>query len=278
MTYARRGLAVAATASLLSFSAGCVPLSDHRKLEDRCNEQEKYINAHRDEVKEFEKREQLLTMQRRELEKQLDLTRTRLEKSERFRGEMEKNRAKSLVMDASTGPAPPPMLGGFRVNPMSGGIVLENDVLFSAGKSELKASGKKALDEIIGKMNGPDFSKYSIRVDGHTDQDPVTKSRALNVDNWGLSAQRALVVLRYLEGHGIASERLFIAGFGSQRPLVGMAPISHPIEKIEKGEKTDKKHGTKKHVKTEKAHVERGDDGAKAQNRRVEIVLFEKKV
>ena len=161
--------------------------------------------------------------------------------------------------------------GGFKINPSSGGIVLEHDVLFSPGKSELKTTGKKALDEIIGKLNSTEFSRYAVRVDGHTDSDPVSKSKGTNVDNWGLSANRALVVLRYMESHGITSGRLFCAGFGSQKPLCGsIAPAEMPVKtEIVHKHTTKKGHGSKTIIES------KHDDPTTAQNRRVEIVLFQ---
>lgn len=278
MIHSWRGLAVAALA--LSASAGCVPLNEHRQLEEKCKEQERFIQKHMSELKEFQTREQTLTMQARAKEQENQLLRNRIEQSERARAELERSKGAS-IQPASYGGSGPVLTGGFKVNPASGGIVLENDVLFAPGKSELKASGERTLSDLIAKLNGPELSRYAVRVDGHTDSDPVVKSKGSNVDNWGLSAQRALAVLRYLEKHGIHSDRLFLAGFGSQRPLVGVAEISHrgsaSMEPAKHGSKKRGSHETKHDAKHEHVVVAH-DDPSKAQNRRVEIVLFERKL
>jgi outer membrane protein OmpA-like peptidoglycan-associated protein len=276
MVHSLRGLAAAAALAVLSSSAGCVSMQEHNRLKEQFEGQEKYVQAHKDEVKEFEKRERLGTMQKIEQQKQFDLLLARLEKSERLRKEGEST--KTVVASVTPEATAAPMLTGFQINKDTGGIVLENDVLFSPGKSELKGEGKKELDKIISKMNTSDFSRYQIRVDGHTDSDPVTKSKGTNVDNWGLSAQRALCVLRYLEGHGITSDRLFCAGFGSQRPISGAPEAKKVTARPEPKLKSSSKKGGK-HEKHEKhpIHEKLTDDPGKAQNRRVEIVLFEKK-
>lgn len=280
MGHALRGLAIAAAALVVTTGTGCVSMIEHNKALDKLKEQEKYIQSHKDEVKEFERREQTLTMQSQEREKQQELLRTRLEKSELLRKELEKNKLSSSVVTTGAEPTPAPILGGgFRINPASGGIVLEHDILFTPGHAELKPSGRKALDEITAKLNGGDLARYAVRVDGHPDGDPVLKSKGTNTDNWGLSAQRALVVLRYMEAHGISSDRLFIAGFGSQRPLSGLPPVSMPVSETRIATKhvVKGKHGTTKIEKHGTTTAKASDDPSKAQNRRVEIVLFERK-
>jgi outer membrane protein OmpA-like peptidoglycan-associated protein len=258
-----RGLTAAAALAALTAGVGCVPLSEHRKLEARFEDQQKFVDAHRNEVKEFEKRERFLTLQLSEKQKENELLKTRLQKSEVLRAEQ------GSTMPAAAAPEKAITLGGgFVINPKSGGIVLEHDILFSQGKSELKPSGKAEIDKLIAKLNSAEFANYAVRVDGHTDSDPVSKSKATNVDNWGLSAHRALVVLRYMESHGISSGRLYCAGFGSQKPLSGsIAPAEMPV-KAESHKHTKKGHGSK-------SIESRHDDPTKAQNRRVEIVLFQ---
>jgi chemotaxis protein MotB len=62
-------------------------------------------------------------------------------------------------------------------------------------------------------------SKMNLRVEGHTDDEPIKTTRFRS--NWDLSASRAATVVSYLEqAHGIDATRLMAAGHGSQRPLV----------------------------------------------------------
>ncbi len=57
-----------------------------------------------------------------------------------------------------------------------------------------------------------------IRIEGHTDDTPVTSGRYR--DNWDLSASRAASVTAYLERvHGFPSQLLSAAGYGESRPV-----------------------------------------------------------
>jgi chemotaxis protein MotB len=59
-----------------------------------------------------------------------------------------------------------------------------------------------------------------VRIDGHTDNDPIVKSKHLWKSNHHLSAGRALSVLHYLVNKGhIEEKRIYIAGYGPNRPI-----------------------------------------------------------
>ncbi len=99
-------------------------------------------------------------------------------------------------------------------------VTLPNAILFESGKASLKQSTQKELDHIAGVIQ----SKYAgkkIDVVGHTDTDPIKKTSW--EDNWELSAQRALSVLRYLNKKGIPSDLIRAAGCGESRPVASNA-------------------------------------------------------
>ncbi len=61
-------------------------------------------------------------------------------------------------------------------------------------------------------------NQQMVRVDWeHTD--PINKTKDLWKDNWDLSAQRALAVVRYLQGHGISDKLIRAVGCGEARPV-----------------------------------------------------------
>jgi len=111
-----------------------------------------------------------------------------------------------------------PAPSGWNINPETGGIVLDNAILFNSGQAVLRTEGKALLDRLAATLGEETYRGTFVRVDGHTDDQPIQKSA--HKDNWDLSAKRALAVLNYLETKGIASERLFFAGFGPHRPIV----------------------------------------------------------
>lgn len=95
-------------------------------------------------------------------------------------------------------------------------VTLPNTILFASGKAQLKSSTIRELGQVASVLK----SKYaSRRVDvvGHTDSDPIKKSGW--ADNWELSAQRALSVLRDLEKKGVSPGLLRACGCGSSRSV-----------------------------------------------------------
>jgi chemotaxis protein MotB len=95
-------------------------------------------------------------------------------------------------------------------------VTLPNTILFNSGKATLKSATSKDLDHIESVLR----SKYAgrrIDVVGHTDTDPIKKSPWK--DNWELSAQRALSVVRYLVDRGIPPDQVRAAGCGEWRPV-----------------------------------------------------------
>jgi chemotaxis protein MotB len=99
-------------------------------------------------------------------------------------------------------------------------VTLENKILFSPGKAALKQATSRELDHIESVLR----SKYSgkqIGVVGHTDSDPIKKSPWK--DNWELSAERALSVVRYLIKRGIHEDKIRAVGCGAARPVASNA-------------------------------------------------------
>ena len=97
-------------------------------------------------------------------------------------------------------------------------VTLPNEILFDSGKATLKQATSKELDHILSVLK----SKYSgrqIDVVGHTDSDPIKKTKDLWKDNWELSAERALTVVRYLVERGIPEAQIQASGCGAARPV-----------------------------------------------------------
>jgi chemotaxis protein MotB len=101
-------------------------------------------------------------------------------------------------------------------------VTLPNEILFDSGKATLKQATSKELDHILSVLK----SKYSgrqIDVVGHTDSDPIKKTKDLWKDNWELSAERALTVVRYLVERGIPEAQIQASGCGAARPVASNA-------------------------------------------------------
>ena len=102
-------------------------------------------------------------------------------------------------------------------------FVFQSEVLFPSGSDVLQAAGQdemRKLAEAIIQLNKeiPSDINWIIRVDGHTDNVPVSSGRF--ADNWQLSSARAAAVVRFLVSAGVPPQRLAATGFGEFQPLV----------------------------------------------------------
>jgi chemotaxis protein MotB len=95
-------------------------------------------------------------------------------------------------------------------------VTLPNSILFDSGKAALRSATSKELDHIYAVIKEK-YSGKEIEVAGHTDTDPIQKSKW--ADNWELSAERALSVTRYLIRKGIPEGTIGAAGYGPARPI-----------------------------------------------------------
>ncbi|MFZ1814029.1 MAG: peptidoglycan -binding protein [Rhizobiaceae bacterium] len=102
-------------------------------------------------------------------------------------------------------------------------FVFQSEVLFGSGSAELNPGGKEQMLKVaqallqIGREI-PDDIQWVLRVDGHTDNIPLSGTGALK-DNWELSSARALAVVKYFISEGVAPNRLVSAGFGEFQPI-----------------------------------------------------------
>ena len=98
-------------------------------------------------------------------------------------------------------------------------IKLENsDIMFKSGTATLEGTAQKQLDK-IGLLISEKFMMHSIRVEGNTDNVPLTSGQYPS--NWELSSARACAIVRYLSNRFKIKPDLFTAvGYGDTRPLV----------------------------------------------------------
>ncbi len=98
-------------------------------------------------------------------------------------------------------------------------IRIPADVTFRSGEADLTKAGKAAIRRIAPELTG-EFAEYDIRVEGHTDNEPLVRTRKKWGDNRGLGSARANAVTRYLESEfRIASARIKSQSLGSTAPL-----------------------------------------------------------
>jgi len=100
---------------------------------------------------------------------------------------------------------------------------LSSDITFGSGKTDLTKGGKDVLRRIAPRLTN-EFSTYDIRVEGHTDNEPLKKTKDLYGDNRGLGSARANSVARYLESEfSIRPERIATLSKGETEPIASNA-------------------------------------------------------
>lgn len=103
-------------------------------------------------------------------------------------------------------------------------FVFSSEVLFPPGAATLSQDGRGEIAKVAGILRNiaadiPPEIDWVIRVDGHTDNQPLSGLGEFE-DNWELSQARALSVVKYMINFlGISPERLAANGFGQYQPI-----------------------------------------------------------
>lgn len=98
-------------------------------------------------------------------------------------------------------------------------VMLPSSILFNSGQIKLKKAAKNSLTKVCNALK-KDFPNATIRIEGHTDSDPLKRTKKVYNTNWELSALRASNVLHYLvDSCHLDPEKLYIAGFGKYQPV-----------------------------------------------------------
>lgn len=117
-------------------------------------------------------------------------------------------------------------------------IKLPESILFPTASAELNEDGLRTLSVLAEAMQS--FPTHLISVQGHTDSRKIIpSSRNIYPTNWELSSARASSAVRALIDQGISDEQLQAVGFADTRPI-----------------------------------VEEVDAATRAQNRRIEVLLY----
>lgn len=96
---------------------------------------------------------------------------------------------------------------------------IADQLLFASGSTEVRDAGKKALLKIAKEITDKGYK--NVRVDGHTDSDPVVRTLGkYPLGNQELAVERALAVFAVLSKEGKVPESAFtIVGFGPNAPV-----------------------------------------------------------
>jgi chemotaxis protein MotB len=103
-------------------------------------------------------------------------------------------------------------------------FVFQSEVLFPVGSADLTPAGVSGITALaitikdIATEIPPDIA-WILRVDGHTDRQPIKGAGGQFASNWELSAARAITVVKLLIADGVPAEHLAATAFGDNQPL-----------------------------------------------------------
>ena len=98
-------------------------------------------------------------------------------------------------------------------------VVLPSSILFNSGQTILRKEAKSSLAKVCSVLK-KDFPNETIRIEGHTDSDPIKRTKQVYKSNWELSAMRATTVLHHLiDNCHLDPKKLYLAGFGKYQSV-----------------------------------------------------------
>lgn len=96
-------------------------------------------------------------------------------------------------------------------------ISIPTEITFGSGKADLSSGGRSALSTVARTLMG-EYSGHVFWIEGHTDSDPIRKSKFET--NRDLSLARAMAVLHHLvENEGVSDSNCVVVGWGEYRPV-----------------------------------------------------------
>jgi flagellar motor protein MotB len=112
-------------------------------------------------------------------------------------------------------------LAEHRITLERGRIGMQGNVLFKLGSAELSAEGTELVRNLVEPLKQySSLAQSDLMVSGFTDDKPLLGISSPFRDNWELSTERALTVMRALVAAGFPGDKVFAAGFGENNPVV----------------------------------------------------------
>ena len=147
-----------------------------------------------------------------------------LDLAERLKAEVQQRQAETQRREALERALAIPLAAG-RVTLVGGRIGISGSVLFAFNSADLQPEGRQLLKSLAGPLAAYLAARdEALMVSGFTDDRQVRDDgRAKFADNWELSAQRALTVMRALIDDGLPPSAVFAAAFGAEQPVASNA-------------------------------------------------------
>lgn len=236
-TYLALPLAAGMLVSML-LTGGCVSQKEYDELRAQNRNAQAEMARALGELENIRKEKQ-------DLERQLAELNGLLANADKTNKELQQARAdlmakikdlEALLAAGKNIPAPPPGIalpaglnkllqtlaeqnpGLFEWHPENGMLKLKSDMTFDSGSDAVNENAKKALAQFAQIMNSADAASFNIYIAGHTDDQPINRTKSRHPTNWYLSVHRAVAVEEVLQADQISPERLAAVGFGEYQP------------------------------------------------------------
>ncbi len=230
---------------LMAATAGCYTKEQYDRVVLRCNRANEELTACQGErsalrsekqnlLKQLGMRDDAVTERDQLIAKLNDANRDLVGKAEEYRKKLDEYAVR-----------PPPFVGPLPAEmdkaltalardnadmveylPKYGMLKLKSDLTFDLGEAVVKPSAKPALKKLGEIMNSPEAQSFHVYVAGHTDDVPLKRDQTLKLhgSNWGLSAHRALAVVKALAEAGMLQKRMAAVAFSKHHPIAPNAP------------------------------------------------------
>jgi flagellar motor protein MotB len=141
------------------------------------------------------------------------------ELSSRLEKEVQQHKADEQRRQALEKALAAPLAAG-RVTLVDGRIGISGNVLFALNSDQLQPQGRDVLKSLAAPLAAYlHLNDEILMVSGFADDQQVRAGNRRFADNWELSAQRALTVMRTLIDDGVPAKSVFAAAFGSEQPI-----------------------------------------------------------
>lgn len=214
---------MASTGALRRLTIGFVAVLGAAMLLGGCSAQKKREDAMKAETQEWREKYSALEATNREKDTRISELETRLSAAE-TKAQTQVPPADPYGRTAGVGDSSNDQFQRDQQGDMR--AKLSGDVLFASGQATLRPEAKKTLDTIANEIKRK-YSGHNVRVEGHTDTDPIRKSKFPS--NQALSLARAQAVEQYLVSRGIGGGRIDPVGYGSSQPK-GTKAASRRVE------------------------------------------------
>ena len=109
-------------------------------------------------------------------------------------------------------------------------IRMQASLLYASGSAKITSAGATALRQVASILKTT-YSDAQIRVEGHTDTDPISKTRNRYDTNWDLGSKRANEVVVFLTTKcGIDPKRIYSASCSMYRPVSSNKASNRRVE------------------------------------------------